>query len=83
MVEQEKLIALEKEKNDAVSNEDYARAAQLKKEIDDVRAICSLESDKRAAIEAEDYAKAAEIKKKIDGLRQTVQIFFNILCDRL
>ena len=59
--------ALIEEKNKAVANEDFLRAADIKKQLMEVD-IQALVAEKLQAVADEDYLRAAELKKVIDLL---------------
>lgn len=67
----EKKIRLEMKK--ALSEEDYIKAAELQKQLDDGVAgnqqIANLEKKLQDAIDSEDYATASQIKKDIEQLK--------------
>lgn len=69
------LETLEQQKQDAIDEEDYLRAAQIKKQIESLQnspelaKIEQLESLKKLAVRQEDYVKAAELKAQIEELK--------------
>jgi len=66
------LDQLEKQKKEAVSQEDFKRAEQLKRQIDRLRRaydqISALQAQKKEAIAQEDYVTAQKLKNEIDYL---------------
>lgn len=71
----ERINALKKAKNQAVSSDDYDEAQRLKEAIERLRSIgthlAQLEERKKIAADKEDYAAAKIIKMEIERLRET------------
>lgn len=70
---------LKQQKKEALENEDYMRAAQIKRQMaallkpSSTAEIESLESLKKLAVRQEDYIRAAELKTRIEELRNRSQ----------
>jgi hypothetical protein len=60
--------ALIAEKQKAVDEEDYLKAAEIKKQLSEID-LEALNAEKLQAVAAENYLRAAELKKAIDALK--------------
>ena len=68
----EEASALRQRIKDAVADEDYELAAQLKKQLQVADQNQVIKAQIAAAVEAEDYEKAAQLKKQLTARPQAV-----------